>query len=379
MKKIPSVIQVLPALNSGGVERGAIDIALAVKKVGWESFVVSEGGLMRKELERAEIEHIKLPLSSKNPFIMHRNFSSLSSIIYDKKIDIVHARSRAPAWSAYYASRRFNTNFITTFHGTYNYNNYFKKKYNSIMTKGKKVIAISDFIKNHIIEKYNLDKEKITTIPRGIDLKSFDPSNVSHERIIQLSNSWRLPDGIQVIMLPGRLARWKGHKVLIEALAKLRRKDFRCIFVGSELGNENNKKYLSKLVKENNLTEIVQFVNHCNDMPAAYMLSDIVVSASTDPEAFGRVSVEAQAMNRIIVASDHGGSYETIINGKTGMLYSNNNSESLSNTLDFALQMDIESRKKLGEASRNHVSSKYKLEYMQESTIKLYKELILMD
>ncbi len=376
MNKVPTVIQVLPALNSGGVERGAIDIALAVKELGWVSIVVSEGGIMMKELERAEVEHIDLPLSSKNPFTMHKNFNSLSSIIYDRKVDIVHARSRAPAWSAYYASKRFDTNFVTTFHGTYNYKDFIKKKYNSIMTKGKRVIAISKFIKNHIIEKYGIEADKIVKIPRGIDLNSFDPTKVSHERIIQLSNSWRLPDGTQIIMLPGRLARWKGHKVLIEALGKLKRRDFRCIFVGSELGNENNKKYLIKIIRENNLSELVQFVNHCNDMPAAYMLSDVVVSASTDPEAFGRVSVEAQAMNRIIIASDHGGSSETIMNKKTGILFLNNNSDSLSKAIDSALQMDIESRKKLGEAARNHVSSEYRLEYMQQSTIKLYQELI---
>ena len=378
MSKVPSVIQVLPALNSGGVERGAIDIALAVKEIGWKSFVVSEGGLMMKELERAGIDHINLPLSSKNPLIMHKNFNALSSIIFDKKIDIIHARSRAPAWSAYYASKRFNVNFVTTFHGTYNFNNFIKKKYNSIMTKGKKVIAISNFIRNHIEEKYSLEKEKIITIPRGIDTESFNPLNVSHERMIQLSNSWRLSDGIQVIMLPGRLARWKGHKVLIEALARLKRKDYRCIFVGSELGNENNKKSLENILRKNNLGDMVQFVNHCNDMPAAYMLADIVISASTDPEAFGRVSIEAQAMNRIIIASDHGGSFETIINGKTGILFSNNNPQSLSKSLESALEMDINSRKKMGEASRKHVCSKYKLEYMQESTIKLYKKLILM-
>ena len=378
MNKIPSVIQVLPALNSGGVERGAIDIALAVKIIGWKSFVVSEGGIMMKELERAGIDHINLPLSSKNPLIMHKNFNALSSIIFDKKIDIIHARSRAPAWSAYYASKRFNASFVTTFHGTYNYNNYLKKTYNSIMTKGKKVIAISKFINKHIEENYGVEKEKVVTIPRGIDTESFNPINVSHERIIQLSNAWRLSDGIQVIMLPGRLARWKGHKVLIQALARLKRKDYRCIFVGSELGNENNKKFLEKIIQKNNLRDMVQFVNHCNDMPAAYMLADIVISASTDPEAFGRVSVEAQAMNRIIIASDHGGSSETIINGKTGILFLNNNPESLSKSLDFALEMDIDSRKKMGDASRKDVWSKYKLEYMQESTIKLYKKLILI-
>jgi len=378
LNKVPSVIQVLPALNSGGVERGAIDIALAVKILGWKSFVVSEGGIMMKELERAGVDHINLPLSSKNPLIMHKNFNALSSIIFDKKIDIIHARSRAPAWSAYYASKRFNVSFVTTFHGTYNYNNYLKKTYNSVMTKGKKVVAISRFISKHLEEKYGVKKEKIVTIPRGIDTESFNPINVSHERIIQLSNAWRLSDGIQVIMLPGRLARWKGHKVLIQALARLKRRDYRCIFVGSELGNENNKKFLENIIQKNNLRDMVQFVNHCNDMPAAYMLADIVISASTDPEAFGRVSVEAQAMNRIIIASDHGGSSETIINGKTGILFSNNNPESLSKSLDFALEMDIDSRKKMGDASRKHVCSKYKLEYMQESTIKLYKKLILI-
>jgi len=377
IKKKPTVMQVLPALNSGGVERGAIDIAIAVKKIGWNSLVASSGGQMEKELERAGVETIRLPLSSKNPFKMHKNFSSLTSIIYDKDIDLIHARSRAPAWSAYYSAKRLDKIFITTFHGTYNYNNFLKKSYNSIMTKGARVIAISDFINKHIISSYKIKQNNLITIPRGIDLDFFNPSKVSQERIIQLSNAWRLPDGLPIIMLPGRLARWKGHKLLIEALANLDTKNFRCIFVGSEAGNENNKKFLIDLVNKFNLAESIQFVNHCNDMPAAYMLADIVVSASTDPEAFGRVSIEAQAMNRIIVASNHGGSSETIIDGKTGVLFSNNDTNSLTSALDSALKMDGETRKKLVEFARNHISSKYKLEYMQDSTIKLYKELLI--
>ena len=376
INNIPSILQVLPSLNSGGVERGAIDIAIAVKNNGWNSYVISAGGLMKKELDRAKIEHFTLPLESKNPLIIHKNSSKIASIIYENNINIVHARSRAPAWSAYFASKRMKSQFLTTFHGTYNYNNLIKKYYNSIMTRGEVTIAISNFISKHVEENYKLTKNKIKVIPRGIDINKFDSANVSHERILQLFKLWNLPDEATVIMLPGRVTRWKGHKVLIESISQINNDNLICLFVGDFEKKASYKAELETLIRKKKLEKIFRFVGDCQDMPAAYMLSDIIVSSSTDPEAFGRVSVEAQAMGCLIVGSNHGGTLETIINRKTGWLFENSNSINLADVLKTILTLDREKKLEMAKASRKHILTNYALWVMQELTISAYTDLL---
>ena len=372
---MPTILQVLPALRTGGVERGAIDVALAVKKNGWISIVASFGGPLVKELERAGIKHIKLPLNSKNPWIIHKNANSIASAIYDNQIDIVHARSRAPAWSAYYAAKRMKVHYITTFHGTYNSQNFLKKAYNSIMIRGEHVISISSFISNHIKLNYKKSHCKIITIPRGIDLEYYNPIKVSHQRIVNLSKIWRLPDGVPVIMLPGRLTRWKGHKILIEALSMLGGYNFRCLFVGDVQNNIIYENELKALIKNKKLESVVHIVGHCKDMPAAYMLADVVVSPSTDPEAFGRVSVEAQAMGCVVIASNHGGSAETIRDEETGWLFYNKDSLSLSKIIKKVLDLSANEREILAKKSRSNVKLNYSLQAMQQSTINVYNEI----
>lgn len=377
MNKIkPSILQVLPALNTGGVERGAVDIALAIREAGWTPVVVSSGGRLVRDLERAGIKHFKLPLNSKNPLVMHKNASLLSSVIYDNQINIVHARSRAPAWSAFIAAKRVGVNFITTFHGTYNSQNILKKTYNSIMTRGEYVISISNFITDHIVTNYKNTRAKIITIPRGIDLEYYNPKKVSHQRIVALSKLWRIPDGVPVIMLPGRLTRWKGHRVLLEALSVIEKQKFRCLFVGDIQNNISYQKELQSIIRNKNLEGVVHIVGHCSDMPAAYMLSDIVVSPSTDPEAFGRVAVEAQAMGCIVLASSHGGSKETIIDGETGWLFKNKDFSELSNIISKVLSLNTDEREILAKKSRSNVNINYSLEGMQKSTINVYNEII---
>ena len=275
---------------------------------------------MVRDVQRSGGTHFTLPIATRNPLLYRRNTGLLTGIIQDNAVDLVHARSRAPAWSAMRAARTTGVPFVTTFHGTYGSNNGLKRRYNSVMTKGDRVIAISDFVNQHIRDGYKIDPEKLVTIHRGVDTSQFDPAAVSAARIIQLSQAWRLPDGVPVIMLPGRITRWKGQQILIEALYRLPHRDFICVIVGSAKRRATYRDDLAKTVRERNLESVVSFVDHEQDMAAAYMLADVVVSASTDPEAFGRVAAEALAMGRPVVATDHGGSRETVVPGETGWL-----------------------------------------------------------
>jgi glycosyltransferase involved in cell wall biosynthesis len=370
------VLQVLPALVTGGVERGTVDIAGAVAAHGWESLVASSGGPMVAELDRAGVEHITLPLQSKNPLALHRNAGDLAQIIFDRGVDIVHARSRAPAWSAMTACRRVGRPLVTTYHGTYNAQNPFKRWYNSVMARGETVIAISDFIAEHLRARYNVPSSRVVTIHRGIDLDVFDPARVSAERIIQLAKAWRLPDGVPVIMLPGRLTRWKGRGVLIEALAALGRDDIRCILVGSDQGRTHYRRELERVIARHGLTNIVHIVDHCRDMPAAYMLADLVISASTDPEAFGRVAAEAQAMGRPIVATDHGGARETVVPGKTGWLVPAGRAKPLAAAINEALALDAEARDALAREARDHVCANFGVKQMCAATMDVYRQVL---
>lgn len=373
----PVVLQVLPALVTGGVERGTIDVAAALAEAGWTPIVASEGGPMARELSRVGAEHITLPLASKNPLTIRRNVDRLSNLIEQRGVDLVHARSRAPAWSAWMAAARTNRHFVTTFHGTYNLGWFgLKNRYNSVMTRGERVIAISEFIAEHVWRVYGVDPDRIRVVPRGIDLNRFDPARVSPERIIQLAQKWRLPDGYKVIMLPGRLTRWKGQAVLIEAMALLDRRDLRCLLVGSDQGRTDYSEYLVDLVRRRRLGDIVHLAGECNDMPAAYMLTDVVVSASTDPEAFGRVAVEGQAMGRAVIATEHGASAETVLPGETGWLTPPGDSEALAKALDRFLTLEAEERETMARRAMEHVRASFTKETMCSRTLAVYDEVL---
>ncbi|MBF0326231.1 MAG: glycosyltransferase family 4 protein [Alphaproteobacteria bacterium] len=373
----PTVLQVLPALVTGGVERGTVDVAAALAEAGWRSIVASTGGPMVRELIRAGAEHIELPLASKNPLVIRKNTERLIRLIEDKGVDLVHARSRAPAWSAYGAAQRTNAHFVTTFHGTYNLGWFgLKQKYNAVMTKGERVIAISEFIAEHTRRVYGLEPERIRVIHRGVDLAKFDPTRVSQERIIQLANRWRLPDGYPVIMLPGRLTRWKGQAVLIEALAELGRHDIRCLLVGSDQGRASYRQELVDLVKKRNLTDVVHIVDECNDMPAAYMLTDVVVSASTDPEAFGRVVIEAQAMGRPVIATDHGAPREIVAHGRTGWLAAPGDASALAQAVGRFLALTEAERGTIADLGQRFVRANFTKEAMCARTLAVYREVL---
>ena len=372
----PTILQVLPALETGGVERGAVQIAGAIVRAGWRSLVASAGGTMVRELDRMGAQHIQLPLDTKNPFAIRANIERLARIIRTERVDLVHARSRAPAWSAWSAAQREHVPFVTTFHGTYSAGNAFKRLYNSVMAKGEPVIAASEFIARHIVETYQVPPERLRLIPRGIDFERFSPDRVPPHRMLQLVKDWRLPDDVKVILLPGRLTRWKGQTVLIEALTHLQRTDIVCVLAGSDQGRTPYRQELERLVAGQGLSGRVRIVGDCQDMPAAYMLADVVVSASIEPEAFGRVSVEAQAMGRPVIATDHGGSRETIIPDVTGWLIPPGDPQALATALTDALDLSFEARLRLAEVATQHARANFDQQTMCESTLAVYEEAL---
>jgi glycosyltransferase involved in cell wall biosynthesis len=370
-------MQILPSLVTGGVERGAIDVTQALTVAGWRAIVVSSGGPMMHEVERAGGLHIQFPAESKNPITAYRNIGRLVRLIKKHKVDILHARSRVPAWSALRAARKTGTKFITTFHGNYNAENPLKKFYNSVMARGDLVIAISQFIGDQVCDRYGVPAEKVRIVPRGADTKFFDPAAVSPERVIQLSEAWRVPDDATVVMLPGRLTRWKGHKVMLEALSRLEsREGLRCIMVGSDQGREAYVKELQEDIVRLGLESVVHLPGDCRDMPAAFMLADLVVSASTDAEAFGRVIVEAQAMGRPVIATDHGAARETVTHGENGWLVTPNDASALVNVMREALSIDTETRDIIARRGIANVRENYTKDLMGERTMTVYQEIL---
>ena len=322
------VLQVIPKLGYGGAETGCYDIAHYLSEKNCSSFIATSGGKLLKFVKRNKVKIFRLPVHSKNPILIIFNTIILSILILVNNINIVHARSRAPAWSCYLACLITRRHFITTFHGTYNYKTYLKKFYNSVMLKSKLTIAGSNFIFNHITENYNNflhSKKKLRVIYRGINLEYYNQKNISILKMENLKKEWEISANKFTILLPGRLTSWKGQEKFIESLNILIEdynvSNFQAIVLGSDQGRKVYKKKLINLVQRYRLGQKVKFIDHCKEMPVAYSLADIVISASIEPEAFGRVSVEAQAMGKPIIASNLGGSKETILDGKSGFLY----------------------------------------------------------
>ncbi len=372
----PVVLQVLPRLVTGGVERGAVDVAAALSAAGGTALIASEGGPMEHELRRSGVTHIKLPLASKNPLVMYRNVARLAQVIEEHKVDIVHARSRAPAWSAAAAAKRCGAHFVTTFHGAYNFSNGIKRRYNAIMTSGERIIANSHFIERHIQEHYAVDPARIRVIHRGVDLNRFEPDKVSAERVIQLATRWRLPDGVPIIMLPGRLTRLKGQIDLIEALKQMSDLSYLCVLVGSDQGRAAYRAELERLIEKHGLGSQVFLPGQCDDMPAAYMLADVVVCASTDPEAFGRVVSEGQAMGCPVVASNHGGVPEQVLDGRTAFLFPPGDRAALAAALRKTLGLTASEREILSLAARTHARTNFSKSQMCAATLAVYGEVL---
>jgi glycosyltransferase involved in cell wall biosynthesis len=378
-----NVLQVIPKLGYGGAETGCYDIAHFLKENDCGSFIATSGGELLKFVNKEKVKVLRLPVHSKNPLLIIFNALMLSLYMIIHRIDIVHARSRAPAWSCFFACLLTNKNFVTTFHGTYNFKSNIKKFYNSVMLRAKLTIAGSNFIFNHINENYNeyLNKEKqLRVIFRGINIDYYNPKNISVLKQEKLKKEWDLSSNKFTILLPGRLTYWKGQEKFIESLNVLIEDynivNFQAIILGSDQGRKVYKKKLINLVERYNLNKKVKFIQHCKEMPLAYSLSDVVVSASIEPEAFGRVSVEAQSMTKPIIASNIGGSKETIINKKTGFLYKFDDPRELAKCLNTVIQLSQEELNLMGNEGRKNISKKFDVETMCQSNLKQYKRLI---
>jgi glycosyltransferase involved in cell wall biosynthesis len=371
----PAVLQVIPSLVSGGAERGTVEVAAALVAAGWTAYVASSGGPMERQLTRAGATHLKLPLASKNPLVIRRNAAALADILRRLKIDIIHARSRAPAWSAWSAAKRTRRRFVTTFHNAYDADLPLKRWYNSVMAHGDRVIAISDFVAAHAANVYRIGPDRLRTVPRGVDLTLFDPDRVNGDRIVDLATQWRVPEDASVIMLPGRLTRWKGGLDFVEAIARLGRSDVCCLLVGAEQ-RSGFRRELEAAIRRRGLGAQFRIVDNCRDMTAAYALADVVVSASTDPEGFGRTIVEAQAMGRAVIATDHGGARETIVPGLTGWLVPPRDPIALATAIAEALRLDRAEREALGRRTRAHIAAGFTREAMCAKTIEVYEELL---
>ena len=377
------VLQVIPKLGYGGAETGCYDIAHYLPENGCESFIVTSGGELTKFVDKKKVKLIKLPVHSKNPLLILINTILLIGIILFFKISIVHARSRAPAWSCLFATKLTNRKFVTTFHGTYNFSGKFKKFYNSVMVRSDLIIAGSNFIFSHIKENYSeflTSQKKFLVIFRGINVDYFDSSTKLENDEKNLLQKWNIHDEKKIILMPGRLTSWKGQELFIEAInlvkIELGYEAFHAVILGNDQGRDLYKKKLIRLTEQYHLTNQIKFIDHCNDMALAYKVSDIIVSASIEPEAFGRVAVEAQSMEKLIIASNIGGSNETIIDEKTGFLFKSGDAESLSKKIIHGLTMDETSINLMGKEGRNNIIKKFNVEKMCFSTYSEYKRLL---
>ncbi len=376
------VLQVIPKLGYGGAETGCYDIAHYLNENDCKSYIITSGGELIKFINKKKVKLIRLPVQSKNPIIMLLNALIISLIILFFNINVVHARSRAPAWSCLLATKITRRKFVTTFHGTYNFKNKLKKFYNSVMVRSNLIIAGSNFIFSHIKEKYSdylSSDKKLLVIFRGINTDYFDPSTTLEKDEDNLFKCWQIQVGKKIILFPGRLTTWKGQEMFLEALNKvnihLGREAFTAVMLGSDQGRDLYKKKLIRLVEQYRLTNQVIFIKNCNHMPLAYKISDFVVSASIEPEAFGRISVEAQSMQKPILASNLGGSKETIIDNKTGLLFEAGNSEEMSKKIIELLNLDESTVKQMGIEGRKNVKNKFNVEKMCFSTYSEYKKL----
>lgn len=372
----PTVLQVLPSLITGGVERGTVEIAQAIAEAEATALVASAGGPLVRQVESAGGIHVILPLTTKSPLGVWRNAASLEALIRDRHVSLVHARSRAPAWSAWLACQRTSVPFVTTYHGTYGEELPFKRFYNSVMARGRVVIAASHFIADLVTTRHRVDPARIRVIPRGVDPATFDPAAVSASSVAQLAAEWRLPHGARTVILPGRLTSWKGHAVLLNAIAHLNRPEITCVFVGSDQGRHQYARDLQDQAMRLGIAERLRLVGQCNDMPAALALSDVVVHASTKPEAFGRVVIEAQAMGRPVIASDLGGPVETVQHGETGWRVRPNDPSALAAAIAVALDLDPGERIAMGQRARAAVPT---VRSMQEATLDVYRSILSGD
>ncbi|MFW2369064.1 MAG: glycosyltransferase family 4 protein, partial [Desulforhopalus sp.] len=369
-----TVMQLLPELNSGGVERGTLEMGKHLSGGGHTSIVVSGGGRLVDLLVEQGSQHAKRNIGSKSPkALLH--ILPLRQLMKKRKVDILHLRSRMPAWVGYLAwksiSPKHRPVLVTTFHGFYSIN-----AYSAIMTKGDGVIAVSESIKKHIAENYNRE-ENVQLIFRGVDAEAFTPRNVHSERIDKLVSEWKIDTEKPVLMLPGRLTRLKGQEVFLKSLLHVSSKNYQAVLVGDIEDNPGYTAELQAFISDHNLYDRVSLVGHCSDMPAGFLIADIVLSASSlEPEAFGRTTVEAMAMGKPVIATGHGGSLETVVQGVNGWLVKPSDPENLAKAIDEALSLSPEKLQELGENGKQRVLEHFTAQAMCEQTMAFYNELL---
>ena len=373
------VLQVIPELDAGGAERTTLDVAAAVARAGGRALVASQGGRLDDELQALGGELIELPVQSKNPLTMIANARALAKIARSEGVDIIHARSRAPAWSALWAARNAGCAFVTTYHGAYNAKTGLKRLYNSAMARGDVVIANSEFIAEIIRATYDPPPEDIVVIPRGVDTAQLDPAAVSADRVAALRASWDLDDALPVVLMPGRLTRWKGQAVMVDALATLIAQGgpaAQAVMPGDDQGRTDYRAELEALVAAKGLGDVVRLPGHVADMPAAYAAADVVVSSSIEPEAFGRVAVEGACMGKPVIATDHGGARETVEEGGGGRLVPPGDADALAQALGDLLSLSPEERAAMGRRGAERARALFSVHAMQSATLEVYENLI---
>lgn len=376
-----TLLQVVPELETGGAEQSTIDVAHAVVRAGGAALVATRGGRMTARLEADGGRLAQMPVQTKNPLTMLGNAARLVSLIRQEKVSIVHARSRAPAFSALWAAHATGTPFVATYHGVYKAQSGLKRWYNAIMTRGDLVIANSDYTRDHVLSEHGIDPGKLVTIPRGVDLGRFDPAFVTPARVDALRAAWGIAadDRRTRILLAGRLTRIKGHLMIVEAarrMAAAGRDDFLILFAGDDQGRTGYAAEVQAAIDAAGLSGAIKIVGHCDDMPAAYLLADLAILPTNVPESFGRAAVEPQAMGRTVIASNHGGVTETIVDGTTGWLAPIEDAEAWAAALGRAIDLGPTRRKEMGEIGRNRARQLYSADAMCAQTLAAYERVL---
>jgi glycosyltransferase involved in cell wall biosynthesis len=376
-----TLLQVTPELETGGAEQTTIDVAQAVIAAGGKALVATRGGRMAARLVADGGRLIQMPVQSKNPLVMLGNVARLIDLIRTEKVSLVHARSRAPAFSALWAAHATKVPFVATYHGVYRADNGLKRWYNAVMTRGDLVIANSDYTREHVLAEHQLDPARIVTIPRGVDLTRFDPRKVSDDRIAALRTAWGLPEDRSklVFLLGGRLTRIKGHLSIIAAAARMRaegREDFVIVFAGDDQGRTEFRQELLTAISGAGLTDQVKVVGHCDDMPAAFRLCDVALLPTTKPESFGRAAVEPQVMERPVIVSDHGGARETVVDGETGWRAPPGDVAAWAGAMTLAIQVGGARRRAMGQAAAARARRLYSVDAMCDATLAVYARVL---
>ena len=370
-----TILQILPSLDVGGAERATVDVAAALAAAGHRALVISSGGPMVEQVVRSGAAHIAYDIGSKNPWVMWKNRQHLIDLVKAERIDLVHARSRAPAWSALLATRALEVPFVTTFHDAYRSNNAVKKFYNSVMSRGDRVIAISRFVADHIRTQYPAAQERIVLIQRGIDFSVFNRAEITVERVEKFRSIHQAPQNIPVLVMPARLSPAKGHELTLLALSRIGGRSFHCLIVGPDKGHVAYRARLLALTRRLNLQDKVRFIERA-DMPVAYASADLVLSPSQKQEGFGRVPVEAQAMGVPVIATALGATVETVLDGETGWLVPAGDVQALADAIALALSLSSEQRRIMAGKAIRHARANFDVNRMCAATLDLYAELL---